>query len=338
MFVDYARIRVKGGDGGNGCVSFRREKYVPHGGPDGGDGGRGGHVVFVVEPGLRTLMDFRHQRHFKAPRGGHGQGANKHGADGDDLYVRVPPGTLVRDAETGEVIADLTEPGQQAIIARGGRGGRGNAHFKSPTRQVPRFAEEGKPGEERIVDLELRLLADVGLVGFPNAGKSTLLSRLTAARPKIGAYPFTTVTPNLGVVEYQGESFVLADIPGLIEGAHQGAGLGHEFLRHVERTRVLIHVIDAAGTEGRDPLEDFRTVQRELALHNPELIRRPMLVALNKTDLSEARERLPVLEAALKSQGYRVFPVSAATGAGLDALLAATISLLRLSEAPSSAG
>ncbi len=338
MFVDTARIFVKAGDGGDGCVSFRREKYVPFGGPDGGDGGKGGDIVLVADPDLHTLMDFRYQRHFRAERGQHGQGANRHGAAGDDLRLRVPPGTLVRDAETGAVLADLAHPGQEVVVARGGRGGRGNARFKGPTNQAPRHAEPGKPGEERWLELELKLLADVGLVGFPNAGKSTLLSRLTAARPKVGAYPFTTLVPNLGVAEYQGESFVLADIPGLIEGAHRGAGLGHEFLRHVERTRVLVHVVDAAGTEGRDPVEDYRTVNRELELHDPELLYRPQVVAANKVDLPAAREHLPRLREAAAAAGHRVCPVSAVTGAGLNDLLAAVVSELRRTRVRSDGG
>ncbi len=251
MFRDEARIFVKAGDGGNGVVSFRREKYVPMGGPDGGDGGRGGDVVLQVEPGLRTLVDFRYKTHYRAENGQHGQGANRHGKRGNDLVVKVPPGTAVKDEASGEYIADLVEPGETFVVAYGGRGGRGNARFKASTRQVPRFAEKGEPGEERWLVLELRLLADVGLVGYPNAGKSTLLSRISAARPKVASYPFTTLEPNLGVVSVaEGESFVAADIPGLIEGAHQGVGLGHDFLRHIERTRVLIHVVDASGWKG----------------------------------------------------------------------------------------
>lgn len=329
MFVDTARIFVKAGDGGDGCVSFRREKYVPFGGPDGGDGGKGGDVVLVADPALHSLMDFRYRRHFRAERGQHGQGANRHGAAGADLRLPVPPGTVVRDAETGVVLGDLAHAGQEVVVARGGRGGRGNARFKGPTRQAPRHAEAGKPGEERWLELELKLLADVGLVGFPNAGKSTLLARLTAARPKVGAYPFTTLVPNLGVAEYQGDSFVVADIPGLIAGAHRGAGLGHEFLRHVERTRVLVHVVDAAGTEGRDPVEDYRTVNRELELHDPDLLRRPQVVAANKVDLPDAEAHLPRLREAAAAAGHRVYPVSAVTGAGLNDLMAAVVSELR---------
>ncbi|HLT57153.1 MAG TPA: GTPase ObgE [Limnochordales bacterium] len=330
MFLDTARIFVKGGDGGNGAVSFRREKYVPAGGPDGGNGGRGGDVVLLVDPGLWTLMDFKYRTHYRAENGQHGRGANMHGRRGADLVVKVPPGTAVRDEATGEYLADLTEPGQQAVIARGGRGGRGNAQFKTPVRQAPRFAEKGEPGEERWVILELRVMADVGLVGMPNAGKSTLLSRISAARPKIAPYPFTTLTPNLGVVSLgEGQSFVVADIPGLVEGAHQGVGLGHDFLRHVERTRVLIHVVDVSGLEGRDPLADFRAINEELRLYRPELLERPQLVAANKMDLAEARENWPSFREAVEALGFRVFPVSAATGEGLDPLLHAAWELLQ---------
>lgn len=322
-FVDTARIYVKAGDGGHGCIAFRREKYVPRGGPSGGDGGRGGDVILYVDPSMHTLMDFRYQKHFRAERGQHGRGDNQHGADGRDLRIKVPPGTVVKDAETGEVIADLTEPGQEVIVARGGRGGRGNARFKTPSNQAPRIAEDGKPGEERWLELELKLLADVGLVGFPNAGKSTLLSRVTAARPKVAPYPFTTVVPNLGVVEYGGETWVMADIPGLIEGAHAGAGLGHEFLRHIERTRVLVHLVDVAGTEGRDPVDDFRKINEELRRYNPRLARLPQLVAANKIDLPEGRENLNRFVSEIQKEGYEVFPISAATGEGIDPLLRA---------------
>ncbi|HEY8418254.1 MAG TPA: GTPase ObgE [Limnochordales bacterium] len=330
MFLDTARIYAKGGDGGHGAVSFRREKYVPAGGPDGGDGGRGGDVILQVDPGLWTLMDFKYRIHYRAQNGENGRGANMHGRSGEDLVVKVPPGTAVKDEATGEYIADLTEPGQTVVIARGGRGGRGNARFKTPVRQAPRFAEKGEPGEERWVILELRLIADVGLVGLPNAGKSTLLSRITAARPKIAPYPFTTLTPNLGVVSLgEGQSFVVADIPGLVEGAHAGVGLGHDFLRHVERTRVLIHVVDVSGLEGRDPVADFHTVNEELRLYRPELAERKQLVAANKLDLEEARRNLPAFQAAVSALGYAVFPISAATGEGLDALVHAAWEALK---------
>lgn len=321
MFYDTAKIFVRGGDGGNGCVSFRREKYVPRGGPDGGDGGKGGDVVLVADEGLRTLVDFHYRVHFKAKRGEHGRGSNMHGANGEDLVIRVPVGTVVKDAETGAVLADLTVPGQREVVARGGRGGRGNARFLSNANRAPRMAEKGEPGEERWLFLELKLLADVGLVGYPNAGKSTLLARTTAARPKIAAYPFTTLEPNLGVVKLEETSFVLADIPGLIAGAHAGAGLGHEFLRHIERTRLIVHVVDTAGTEGRDPVEDYHRINTELALYRRELIELPQVVAANKMDLPAAAENLPRLKAAAEKDGRRVFPVSAVTGQGVQELL-----------------
>lgn len=321
MFYDTAKIYVRGGDGGNGCVAFLREKYVPHGGPAGGDGGRGGSVILRVDPGLRTLVDFRYQRHYRAERGQHGMGKNMHGKNGRDLILRVPPGTVVRDAATGEVIADLVHPGQEVVVARGGRGGRGNARFATPTNKAPRMAEKGEPGEERWLELELKLLADVGLVGFPNVGKSTIISRVSAARPKIADYPFTTLVPNLGVVRVdEGRSFVMADIPGLIEGAHAGAGLGHQFLRHTERTRLLVHVLDVSGSEGRDPLGDFEVVNRELALYSKELASRPMIIAANKMDLPGAAENLARLKGAL-GERYEIFPVSALTGEGLFALV-----------------
>ncbi len=320
MFVDKARIYVKGGDGGRGAVAFRREKYVPFGGPSGGDGGDGGDVILKVDEGLRTLVDFKYQRHFRAGRGQHGGGKNKHGARGEDLVIKVPPGTLVRDADTGEVLADLVEPGQECLVARGGRGGRGNARFASARRKAPRFAEKGEPGEERHLSLELKVLADVGLVGFPNAGKSTLISRISAAKPKIADYPFTTLTPNLGVVTRgPGRSFTVADIPGLIEGAHLGSGLGHEFLRHIERTRLLVHVLDLSDMTGRDPVEDFHKINRELELYSPALARREQIVCANKLDLPEARDKLARLTREL--EGRRVVGISAVTGEGVERLL-----------------
>ncbi|MDI3538729.1 MAG: GTPase [Bacillota bacterium] len=321
MFYDTAKIFVRGGDGGNGCVSFRREKYVPRGGPDGGDGGKGGDVVLVADEGLRTLVDFHYRAHYKAKRGEHGRGSNMHGANAEDLVIRVPVGTVVKDAETGAVLADLTVPGQREVVARGGRGGRGNARFLSNANRAPRMAEKGEPGEERWLFLELKLLADVGLVGYPNAGKSTLLARTTAARPKIAAYPFTTLEPNLGVVKLEETSFVMADIPGLIAGAHAGAGLGHEFLRHIERTRLIVHVVDAAGTEGRDPVEDYHRVNAELTLYRRELAELPQVVAANKMDLPAAAENLPRLQETAGKDGRRVFPVSAVTGQGVQELL-----------------
>lgn len=321
MLVDEARIHVKAGDGGNGCASFRREKYVPAGGPDGGDGGKGGDVVFVVDPGLYTLIDFVDRTHFKAERGQHGQGATKHGKNGADLEIRVPPGTQIKDDE-GRLLVDLVAPGQRWLAARGGRGGRGNARFKSPTRQAPAFFEKGEAGEERWLRLELKLLADVALVGFPNAGKSTFIAAVSKARPKIANYPFTTLTPNLGVVSLgPGESFVVADIPGLIEGAHKGAGLGHEFLRHIERTRVLLYIIDASGLEGRDPCDDLRVLRQELSLYQPELAERPSIVFANKTDLAEARAHLEALGKAAGEMGAAFYSGSAASGEGLKSVL-----------------
>lgn len=329
MFVDKARILVKGGDGGNGLVAMRREKYVAQGGPWGGDGGKGGDVIFTVDEGLRTLMDFRYQRHFKAGRGEHGGPNLRQGASGEDRVVKVPPGTLIYADATGELLGDLKEHGQTLVVARGGRGGRGNARFATPRQKAPRFAEKGEPGQEAWLRLELKLLADVGLVGFPNAGKSTLLARVSAARPKTAPYPFTTLSPHLGVVEVDGESFVMADIPGLIEGAHAGTGLGHEFLRHVERTRVLVHVLDGAGVEGRDPLADFATVGRELQLYNPALGAKVQIVAVNKCDLPAARQNLARIEQALVAAGYAVYAVSAVTGEGVDALLRAVLAAVQ---------
>ncbi len=336
MFVDKAKIYVKGGDGGNGVTSFRREKFIPEGGPDGGDGGRGGDVVFAVDEGLRTLLDFRHQRHFKAPRGDNGQGGNRYGKSGRDLEVAVPPGTSVIDADTGDFLADLTAPGQRAVVARGGRGGRGNSHFATSTNQAPRLSEKGEPGQERWVLLELKLIADVGLIGYPNVGKSTILARVTAAKPKIADYPFTTLSPNLGVVAIPGGgSFVLADIPGLIEGAHQGVGLGHEFLRHVERTRVLIHVLDLSRPESQGAWADFQAVNRELELYDPGLSEKRQLVAINKMDLPAVRALLPEVATGFEQRGIDVYPVSAATGQGLDAIIArAAEELERLAPEP----
>jgi len=329
MFLDRAKIYVKAGDGGDGAVSFRREKYVPQGGPDGGDGGRGGDVILKVDEGLRTLIDFRYKRHYKAESGARGQGSNMHGRSGKPLIIRVPPGVIVIDEKTNQVIGDLTEKDQELVVAKGGRGGRGNARFVNSTRQAPTLAEKGEPGEEHWLILELKLIADVGLIGFPNVGKSTILSKVSAAKPKVADYPFTTLTPNLGVVNVHGESFVLADIPGLIEGAHQGIGLGHDFLRHIERSRILIHVIDAAGTEGRDPLDDFYQINQELKLYNESLLEKPQIVALNKIDLPNAQKNLPFLQRKLTEEGYEVFAISAATGEGLQALMSRILVLLR---------
>ncbi len=322
MFIDRAKIHIKAGDGGNGKVSFHREKYVSAGGPDGGDGGKGGDVVFIVDEGLRTLIDFKYKRKYAAEPGENGGAANRSGKSGKELVIKVPPGTLVRDEATGRILADMTKTGQRVVIARGGRGGKGNQHFATSTRQVPSFARAGDLGEEYRVELELKLIADAGLVGFPNAGKSTILSMVTAANPKIADYPFTTLEPNLGVVSMeQGSSFVLADIPGLIEGAHEGVGLGFEFLRHVERTRLLIHVVDVAAVDGRDPLSDFETINAELRKYNPKLAERPQVIAANKVDLPEGRENLESFREAIEAKGYRMFPVSAATNSGIKELM-----------------
>ncbi|MEQ8235330.1 MAG: GTPase ObgE [Syntrophomonadaceae bacterium] len=327
MFIDHAKIFVKGGDGGNGCVAFRREKYVPLGGPAGGDGGRGGNVIFIADEGMSTLMDFQYRKHFKADRGQHGLGKNQHGARGDDLVVRVPAGTLVIDDDSGETIADLTAAGQEAVIARGGRGGRGNARFATAIHKAPSMAENGEPGEEKWIRLELKLLADVGLVGFPNAGKSTLISRVSAARPKIADYPFTTLVPQLGVVLTRDKnSYVIADIPGLIEGAHAGAGLGHDFLRHIERNRVLLFILDAAQIDGRSVLEDYRVLRAELEAYRPELVNRPYLIVANKMDLPEAQDNFSRLQ---ELYGDKVIGISAVTGQGISELIEKTYDLLQ---------
>ncbi|WP_338788998.1 GTPase ObgE [Metabacillus sp. FJAT-53654] len=321
MFVDQVKIYVKGGDGGNGMVAFRREKYVPKGGPAGGDGGNGADVIFEVEEGLRTLMDFRYKRHFKAPRGEHGMSKNQHGKNSQPMIVKVPPGTVVSDEETGQIIADLTEHGQQAVIAKGGRGGRGNSRFATPANPAPELSENGEPGIERNVILELKVLADVGLVGFPSVGKSTLLSVISSAKPKIAEYHFTTLVPNLGMVETEdGRSFVMADLPGLIEGAHQGVGLGHQFLRHIERTRVIVHVIDMSGLEGRDPYEDYVTINAELKEYNLRLTERPQIIVANKMDMPDSEENLAGFKEKLKDD-LKIFPISAITREGVRELL-----------------
>lgn len=321
MFVDYVKVYVKGGDGGNGMVAYRREKYVPKGGPAGGDGGNGADVVFEVEEGLRTLMDFRYQRHFKAPRGEHGMSKGMHGKNAQSMIVKVPPGTVVRDAATNEKIADLTVNGQRAVIAKGGRGGRGNTRFATPANPAPEIAENGEPGQERDVILELKVLADVGLVGFPSVGKSTLLSVVSSAKPKIAEYHFTTIVPNLGVVETEdGRSFVMADLPGLIEGAHQGVGLGHQFLRHIERTRVIVHVIDMSAVEGRDPYTDFVTINEELKQYNLRLTERPQIIVANKMDIPGAEENLEKFKQQLDEE-LPIFAISAVTRQGLRDLL-----------------
>ncbi len=332
MFIDLARIQVKAGDGGNGCVAFRREKFVPKGGPAGGDGGRGGDVILVADPDLNTLLPFRYRRRFAARRGAHGEGSGRSGRSGADLVIPVPVGTMVLDDDTGEPVADLIAPSQRLTVARGGRGGRGNAHFATPTHRAPREAEPGGEGEGRWLRLELRLLADVGLVGLPNAGKSSLLTRISAARPKVAGYAFTTTEPVLGVVPLpDAPGIVVADIPGLIEGAHRGAGLGSEFLRHIERTRLLVHVVDLAG---HDPEGQLSTVERELAMHAPPLDSRPVIVAANKMDLPEARARWEAFAAGLAARGQRAVAISAATGEGIPALLAAVLGALRASPPP----
>ncbi|MGX9292848.1 GTPase ObgE [Bacillus sp. A015] len=321
MFVDQVKVYVKGGDGGNGMVAFRREKYVPKGGPAGGDGGNGADVVFEVDEGLRTLMDFRYKRHFKADRGEHGMSKNQHGRNAEEMVVKVPPGTVVSDAETEQVLADLTEHGQRAVIAKGGRGGRGNSRFATPANPAPQLSENGEPGKERDVILELKVLADVGLVGFPSVGKSTLLSIVSSAKPKIADYHFTTLVPNLGVVETDdSRSFVMADLPGLIEGAHEGVGLGHQFLRHIERTRVIVHVIDMSGLEGRDPYEDYVTINEELEQYNMRLTERPQIIVANKMDMPDADDNLAAFKEKL-TDDYKVFPISAITREGLRELL-----------------
>lgn len=319
MFLDQTKIFVKSGNGGSGAVSFRREKYVPRGGPDGGDGGRGGHIILVATHDINTLSNFRFQQRFRAGNGEPGSGANCSGKAGNDLLLKVPVGTLVKNADTGKIIADLTEPEKEVIILNGGRGGRGNTHFATSTRQTPQFAEKGEPGRELTLELELKLLADVGLIGFPNAGKSSLLSRISAARPKVADYPFTTLEPNLGVVDYKSESFVAVDIPGLIEGAHRGVGLGHQFLRHIERTRLLIHLVDLSGLSGRDPYQDYLKINEELRLYNPELADKEQIIAANKIDLPESR----IAWETFKSQITlgTVISISAATGEGIDLLL-----------------
>ncbi|MEQ6390044.1 GTPase ObgE [Bacillaceae bacterium S4-13-58] len=328
MFVDQVKVFIKAGDGGNGMVAFRREKYEPMGGPAGGDGGDGGDVIFEVDEGLNTLMDFRYNRHFKAPRGENGMSKSKNGKNATPLIVRVPPGTTVRDMETGDTIADLIEHHQQAVIAKGGRGGRGNIRFATPRNPAPEIAENGEPGVEREVQLELKLIADVGLVGFPSVGKSTLLSVVSAAKPKIADYHFTTLAPNLGVVETDDQrSFVLADLPGLIEGAHEGIGLGHQFLRHVERTRVIVHVVDMAGIEGRDPFDDFEKINEELEQYDPNILSKPQLVVANKMDMPEAQENLNIFREKMKDD-IKIFPISALTREGLKELLFAIADLL----------
>ncbi|HBC4362955.1 TPA: GTPase ObgE [Staphylococcus aureus] len=321
MFVDQVKISLKAGDGGNGITAYRREKYVPFGGPAGGDGGKGASVVFEVDEGLRTLLDFRYQRHFKASKGENGQSSNMHGKNAEDLVLKVPPGTIIKNVETGEVLADLVEDGQRAVVAKGGRGGRGNSRFATPRNPAPDFSEKGEPGEELDVSLELKLLADVGLVGFPSVGKSTLLSIVSKAKPKIGAYHFTTIKPNLGVVSTPDQrSFVMADLPGLIEGASDGVGLGHQFLRHVERTKVIVHMIDMSGSEGREPIEDYKVINQELAAYEQRLEDRPQIVVANKMDLPESQDNLILFKEEI-GEDVPVIPVSTITRDNIDQLL-----------------
>ncbi len=325
MFVDRVAIQVRGGDGGNGCLAFRREKYVPRGGPSGGDGGRGGHVTLRAAEGLTNLAHLSHQRHWRADRGEHGQGSDCHGRGADDLVIEVPVGTIARDRDRDFVLRDLKQTGETVIVARGGRGGHGNKHFKSSTNRAPRQHEEGLPGEERWITLELKVIADVGLVGLPNAGKSTLLSRISRAHPEIADYPFTTKFPNLGTVHAGEASFVVADIPGLIEGAHEGHGLGHEFLRHVERTRLLVHLVDAMPLDGSDPATNYRTIRHELELYSPALAARPEILVVTKLDLTGAEEARDRLAAELCRD---VITISAVTGKGLPPLIARIAELL----------
>lgn len=328
-FVDQVKIRVKAGDGGNGCVSFRRERYVPKGGPDGGDGGKGGDVILQADSQLSTLLDLSYPQQFRAPKGTHGKGKNQTGKNGEDLIIRVPVGTIVLDDESGEVLQDLLFDGQQFIAAAGGRGGRGNARFATPTHRTPRHAEKGERGQERWLRLDLKLLADVGLIGFPNTGKSTLLSKISSARPKIGDYPFTTLAPNLGVVEREdGRPFVVADIPGLIEGASKGAGLGLTFLRHVERTKLLVHLLDISGEPPHDPIKAFDTLNHELEAYHPSLVEKVQIVALNKIDLPSVQERAEGAKEEFEKIGHRLYAISAKTGEGVDELiLAITLAL-----------
>ncbi|MCI6018163.1 MAG: GTPase ObgE [Clostridiales bacterium] len=332
MFVDKAKIYIRSGKGGDGHVSFRREMYVPAGGPDGGDGGKGGDVIFEVDPGLNTLMDFRHIRKYCAGDGQPGGKKRCHGADGDDVIIKVPEGTVIKDAKTGLVIADMSHGNTREIILKGGRGGKGNMNYATPTMQAPKYAQPGQKALELEVTLELKVIADVGLVGFPNVGKSTFLSRVTNAKPKIANYHFTTLNPNLGVVDLDGgKGFVIADIPGIIEGASEGVGLGHEFLRHIERTKVIIHIVDAASVEGRDPIVDIRTINHELSQYNPELLKRPQVIAANKIDAlyeQENDDAITLLKDEFEPEGIRVFPISAVSGKGVKELLYAVAGML----------
>ena len=332
MFADRAKIYVRSGKGGDGHVSFRREKYVPSGGPDGGDGGHGGDVIFVVDEGLNTLIDFRHIRKYKAGDGEEGGKKNCRGKDGEDIIIKVPAGTVIKEAQSGQVITDMSGDNKRVVLLKGGKGGNGNQHYATSTMQAPKYAQPGQAAQELELLLELKVIADVGLVGFPNVGKSTFLSRVTNARPKIANYHFTTLNPNLGVVDLEGTGgFVIADIPGLIEGASEGVGLGHEFLRHIERTKVIIHIVDAAGTEGRDPIQDIYAINKELEAYNPELLKRPMVIAANKIDAvySEDEDPVEILKQEFEPEGIKVFPISAVSGKGVKELLYAVYELLK---------
>ncbi|MCD6571442.1 MAG: GTPase ObgE [Deltaproteobacteria bacterium] len=320
-FIDESRIYAKAGDGGNGCLSFRREKFVPKGGPDGGDGGKGGDVIIEATPDVKTLLEQRYHPHYKAKRGQHGKGKNCTGRSGDNLIIHVPVGTIIKEIPNGDIIADLLRPGDSIVVARGGAGGRGNARFATPTLQAPRYCEPGSPGEEKVLSLELKLLADVGLVGFPNAGKSTLVSRVSRARPKIANYPFTTTVPNLGMVEWKGSDFVMADIPGIIKGAHKGAGLGLRFLRHIERTGIIVYVIDTSPETERDPVDEFMVLRDELGTYSEALLKRAQIVALNKCDIPEAHQRAKEAIAIITDKGYPCFMISALAGKGINYLL-----------------
>ncbi|MDR2902955.1 MAG: GTPase ObgE [Clostridiales bacterium] len=323
MFIDRVKIHIKGGNGGNGCISFYRAKYVTNGGPDGGDGGKGGDIIFEADASLTTLLDFRYKKNFKALPGDDGGKRNCSGRGAENVVIKVPVGTLIREAESGKIMADMVTPGEQRVLIRGGRGGRGNQHFATATRQSPRYAENGGRAKEYDIQLELKMIADAGIIGFPNVGKSTLLSMVTNANPKIANYHFTTLSPNLGVVRNTyGKDFVLADIPGLVEGASEGVGLGHEFLRHIERTKIFIHVVDAAATEGGDPLDEIEKINNELYLYNEKLKDRPQVIAANKMDIPAARENFEKIKAAYEPQGIKVFPIAAAANEGLHELIA----------------
>ncbi len=330
MFTDYVKIYAKAGDGGNGAISFRREKYVAAGGPDGGDGGKGGDVYFEVDPNSNTLIDFRYKKKFKAQNGNNGEGSNKYGKGGEDLTIKVPIGTVIKDATTNEVLADLSQEGQRELVLKGGRGGKGNTHFATSTRQAPRFSQDGENGEEKELILELKLLADVGLIGFPNVGKSTFLGRTTSATPKIADYHFTTLEPNLGVVKTDyGESFVIADIPGIIEGASEGVGLGLQFLRHIERTRLLLHIIDVSGSEGRDPVDDFNKINAELQKYSKKLSKRKQIIVANKIDSMQDESLYNELEKMAKENNIEIFKISAVTGEGVSELIKRVAELLK---------